>query len=61
MEKIAQTRQRLVQVPVTATWQDPTADHSIAAGNSLTGSQVFKTPGNNDGGDTDWVLVLTAP
>jgi hypothetical protein len=47
--------------PVTATWQDPTANHSIAAGNGLTGSHVFKTPGSNDGGDSDWVLVLTAP
>jgi hypothetical protein len=48
---------------VTATWQDPTADHSVAAGNGLTdGSHVFKTPpGNNNGGDSDWVLVLTAP
>ena len=48
---------------VTATWQDPTADHSVAAGDGLTGSHVFKPPGNgsNSGGDTDWVLVLTAP
>jgi len=46
---------------VTATWQDPTADHSVAAGNALTGSHVFQTPGNNDGGDSDWALVLTAP
>jgi hypothetical protein len=50
--------------PVTATWQDPTADHSVAAGDNLTGSHAFKTPGRNNGGtpdDTDWVLVLTAP
>lgn len=47
--------------PVTATWQDPTADHSIAAGDGLAGSHVFITPGKNNGGDTDWVLVLTAP
>jgi hypothetical protein len=46
---------------VTATWQDPTADHSIAAGNGLTGSHVFKTPGSNDRGETDWVLVLDVP
>jgi hypothetical protein len=45
---------------VTATWQDPTADHSIAAGDGLTGSHVFTRPaGNNSGGDADWVLVLT--
>jgi hypothetical protein len=61
VQEIAQTRQRLVPVPVTATWRDPTADHSIAAGNSLTGSHVFKTPGANNGGDSDWVLVLTVP
>jgi hypothetical protein len=46
---------------VTAIWQDPTADHSVAAGNVLTGLQVFTTPGSNNGGDTDWVLILTAP
>ncbi len=45
--------------PVTATWQDPTADHSVAAGDGLTGSHAFTRPGNNDGGDADWVLVLT--
>jgi hypothetical protein len=48
--------------PVTATWQDPTADHSVAAGDGLAGDQVFtRPPGNNSGGDTDWVLVLTVP
>jgi hypothetical protein len=47
--------------PVTATWQDPTADHSVAAGDGLAGSHIFITPGKNNGGDTDWVLVLAAP
>lgn len=61
MHEIAQTRQRPFKSPAPATWQDPTADHSVAAGNALTGSHVFKTPGNNDGGDSDWALVLTAP
>jgi hypothetical protein len=48
---------------VTATWQDPSDDHSVTAGDGLTGSHAFKTPGNgsNDGGDRDWVLVLTVP
>jgi hypothetical protein len=46
---------------VTATWQDPTADHSVAAEDKPAGSHTFKTPGLNSGGDTDWVLVLTAP
>jgi hypothetical protein len=47
--------------PVSAIWQDPTADHSVAAGNGLTGSHTFNLPpGNNNGGDSDWVLVLQA-
>ena len=46
---------------VTATWQDPMADHSVAAEDKPAGSHMFKTPGLNSGGDTDWVLVLTAP
>jgi hypothetical protein len=47
---------------VTATWHDPTADHSIAAGDGLSGSHVFTRPsGKNSGGDTDWLLVLTVP
>jgi uncharacterized protein DUF4038/collagenase-like protein with putative collagen-binding domain len=46
---------------VTATWQDPTADHSVAAEEKPAGSHMFKTPGLNTGGDPDWVLVLTAP
>jgi hypothetical protein len=45
--------------PVTATWHDPTSDRSVAAGTGLIGSQVFTTPGDNAGGDRDWVLVLT--
>jgi uncharacterized protein DUF4038/collagenase-like protein with putative collagen-binding domain len=47
--------------PVTAVWQDPTADHSVAAGNNLTGSHSFTTPGDNSGGDGDWILVLSSP
>lgn len=47
--------------PVTATWQDPTADKSVAVGTGLTGSKQLTTPGNNDGGDHDWVLVLDVP
>jgi hypothetical protein len=46
---------------VTALWQDPTADHSVAAGDGLTGSHTFNTPGANSGHDSDWVLVLTTP
>jgi hypothetical protein len=46
---------------VTGIWQDPTADHSVSAGDGLTGLHVFKTPGNNNGNAADWVLVLTAP
>ena len=47
--------------PVTATWQDPTADHSIAAGDGLTGPHEFTMPGNNNGGDRDWLLTLVVP
>jgi hypothetical protein len=47
--------------PVTATWQDPTTARSVAAGTSLSGSKMLTTPGNNAGGDKDWVLVLSAP
>jgi hypothetical protein len=47
---------------VTGIWQDPTDNHSVAAGDGLTGSHVFTRPaGNNNGGDNDWVLVLTTP
>ena len=47
--------------PVDATWRDPTADRSMAAGTGLTESKTFTTPGNNMGGDRDWVLVLNVP
>ena len=47
--------------PVTATWEDPTADRSMSAGTSLTGSPTFTRPGMNAGGDPDWTLVLSAP
>jgi len=47
--------------PVSATWQDPTADGSVDAGKSLTGSRTFTRPSTNASGDPDWVLVLSAP
>jgi hypothetical protein len=47
--------------PVTATWQDPSAERSMSAGDNLTGSPAFARPGNNAGGDPDWVLVLASP
>jgi len=47
--------------PVTATWQDPTTARSMAAGNNLTGSHPFATPGNNASGDKDWALMLSVP
>jgi hypothetical protein len=47
--------------PVTATWQDPTAARSMSAGENLTGTRSFSRPGNNSGGDPDWVLVLSSP
>jgi len=50
---------------VTARWFDPCANTFQAiAGSPLanTGTQQFTTPGNNSGGEPDWVLLLeTAP
>ncbi|HSR99640.1 MAG TPA: DUF4038 domain-containing protein [Kofleriaceae bacterium] len=46
---------------VTATWEDPSAVRSMPAGTALSGSHTFARPGKNAGGDTDWVLILTAP
>ena len=49
---------------VTAQWYDPTNGKYTAISGSPfanTGTQKFATPGTNSGGDTDWVLVLTAP
>lgn len=47
--------------PVTATWEDPTANKTVAAGAGLTGSHDFTVPGNNAAGQRDWVLLLTVP
>jgi hypothetical protein len=47
--------------PVAATWLDPTADRSVAAGTNLTGSQTLTRPGANAAGDQDWVLQLSVP
>jgi hypothetical protein len=46
---------------VTATWQDPTSNASMAAGTGLTGSRAFTKPGANHDGDGDWILVLRSP
>lgn len=46
--------------PATAQWYDPTHGTYTAAGSGLTGSHTFVHPGNNNVGDSDWVLVLTA-
>jgi hypothetical protein len=46
---------------VTATWEDPTADHAVPAGTGLSGSVDFTIPGSNMAGDQDWVLLLSAP
>lgn len=45
---------------VTARWFDPVAGTFTSAGSGLTGSHVFTHPGNNSGGDPDWLLVLDA-
>jgi hypothetical protein len=47
--------------PATARWYDPTSGaYSAIAGSPFanSGSQQFTPPGNNSGGDGDWVLVL---
>jgi hypothetical protein len=47
----------------TAHWIDPTTGVKTSAGTGLhnSGSHSFTTPGTNSGGDTDWVLFITAP
>ncbi len=50
--------------PVTARWYDPTSgSYSTISGSPFTnsGTQSFSSPGNNFAGDSDWVLLLTAP
>ena len=47
---------------VTARWMDPTNGVFTTVNGSPfpnTGSRAFATPGNNSGGDADWLLVLT--
>jgi hypothetical protein len=47
--------------PVTARWFDPTnGSYANIETFSNTGTHEFSPLGNNAGGDTDWVLVLTA-
>ena len=49
---------------ITARWFDPTNNtFSTISGSPFanTGTRQFVTPGNNSGGDNDWVLVLDAP
>jgi len=46
---------------VTAQWYDPTNGKYTSIGSfANTGSHQFPAPGNNSGGDSDWILVLTA-
>jgi hypothetical protein len=47
--------------PARARWFDPTSGAYRAAGNALSGTHRFTTPGKNAAGDRDWVLVLDAP
>ncbi len=50
-----------LQNNVLARWFDPSADtFTTIAGSpfSNTGTQTFRSPGNNSAGDPDWVLVL---
>jgi hypothetical protein len=55
---------RKLNGPVTGKWYDPTVGtFTTIPGSPLTnsGSRNFTTPGNNAGGDEDWVLVLEMP
>jgi hypothetical protein len=46
----------------TANWYDPTNGQYTTIGSYTdTGSQTFTPPGNNQAGDTDWVLLLSNP
>jgi hypothetical protein len=49
--------------PATAKWYDPTNANVVSSSNvNNAGSQTFNIPGNNAGGNNDWVLVIsTAP
>jgi hypothetical protein len=44
----------------TAQWYDPTTAQPAGAAQAVSnsGTQAFNTPGNNAGGDADWVLVI---
>jgi hypothetical protein len=44
----------------TAQWHDPVSGAAAGTATSVTnsGTQSFSTPGNNSGGDSDWVLVI---
>jgi hypothetical protein len=47
--------------PMTARWFDPTNNTFTAIAGSPfanSGSRHFTPPGNNSGGDGDWVLLL---
>lgn len=47
--------------PAKAYWVDPTNANTTEAGTNLpnNGSKDFATPGNNAGGDSDFVLIIT--
>ncbi len=50
-----------IHVTLAARWLDPTNGlYTIIGAFSNTGTHDFSPPGNNAGGDPDWVLVLTA-
>jgi hypothetical protein len=49
--------------PVQARWYDPTSGEFTSVGDSSlpnAGTRHFASPGANDDGDGDWVLVLSA-
>jgi hypothetical protein len=46
--------------PGTARWYDPVSGNPVGTAQNInnSGSTNFSTPGNNAGGDSDWVLIL---
>lgn len=46
----------------TARWYDPVSGNAVGSAQAVSnsGSQTFNTPGNNSGGDSDWVLIISS-
>jgi hypothetical protein len=50
---------RAMRRPLRARWWDPTSANFVAIGSDLNDDiQTFVTPGTNQGGSNDWILIL---